>query len=302
MAQLKEPAFNSMTNRWVFMRDAEQDSPDNTKRASYRPTLPLSDMEAYLRSIDGSTKFRVGEQESGRSYKMLVVAEWPDGLYAFDAAGEFIPVYGKFIDWYFQRIGEKFERDGALAVGPKTEATGKSPLLPNRQLKWGITGPGDEGDGHGDINDYSSLLLEISFTQPVSQPRPEHGCSLPLSDAEFRSCSELVLEHLRAEGFSVLETDGHHYVYNRAIVTPVPPFLVAEKRIDAFEGDAVKRLAERTRGVFQNSDLGGDVNLTAFIREGDLMVYPDDHLYYCDAMNPVILDDFGEHQRLARAL
>lgn len=298
---MKAPIFNDMENGITLYKIVDTSESLITTK-SYNPNVPLSDIEKTLASVsrDSSGVWRVKEVDNDQRYKILFHSNWSDGLYAFDAIREFNRIYRQIRNWYLRKIQEQVKNDDAtISQALNDHAYGKSLfyLHDRYPLEWALTYAGDDGSGHGDINEYNSLFLKINVKRPVTADLPKDSCQLPLTEEEFTKILPYIFEIVEREGFFRIEALTNTYLYNRGFHTTTIPYFIAEKIIEQYDENDILETVKNIRLVFENSDLGAFINLSAFVRDGNQMIYTPYYLYKCEAADPIIRDNFGNHQR-----
>jgi len=221
-------------------------------------------------------------------------AVWPNAIYAFDAVKEYKNVEAAILDTALIRDVEVVDyMKGLSGYGPSIFSMSEKPT--HIIVYDGIS---------EDINDYSSLLLNINIFNPISTPFVPSSCPLPATEQDFQQVEETLMPYLEKNGFVKLPDENHFY--NRIHFTPKTDFWFLESRIEQYNEQEILDFVTGLRSILQQSDIGVNLELNSFIREGKYMVKPRNGIgpamYYLDAYSgsrtePELRDNFGLHER-----
>ena len=220
-------------------------------------------------------------------YVFSLEAKWEHGLYAFDAVQAFKEVLLSLYGSNLVPPNLHTEQQSPLEVYAGAGAKGPSSLW-QPTIDWAVTSVGQ--NLHGDINDYSSLLLEFSVDLDDASNRTARQGFIaewePLTRLDRQDLQQAnvhmrpAIEYLASQGFYPVDTgETKTYSYNRRICTPLWPFFLLEKVITQFTEAEIRTLAEGLTPLLPKVTVTAIPPVDIYLRRGDVMVYTDRSLF-----------------------
>lgn len=243
-------------------------------------------------------------------YLLTLEGEWKEDKYAFSAVREFNEVYGRLDRW--------------IEANPKIRDTTNMHSRASRRHSYFHLN-GRSFDGYDSNEQHLWRVLEIA---PESDDVPGVGVLFAaikhynfnvLPSIWPRKTERTLEERLIEEGFSISRKSDYHIHVDLKDDRAVPRIdfpniaafdesdIVGKKPLEAYDLDGVKGFAEGMRQIIKESKYHGRIYAVALLKEGGILLrsgmkpidsaQPPGLLYYCDASQSLIRDNFGSFNR-----